>query len=151
MSPRACRTHSFEFRIARAVGVLLCLLFATACDEQNPIDPPVPLDRPFVLAPGEVASIEGTALRVRFEEVASDSRCPIDVFCVQAGEAVVVIRVFDESGSSRYELHTSDRDRRQTTHRNLTIEVIELQPHPSSGRRTDPSEYRATFKTTRAA
>jgi hypothetical protein len=132
------------------VTVFLCLFLATACDEKNPIGPTVPVDRQFVLAPGEAASIEGTVLRMRFEEVTSDSRCPINALCVWAGEAVVVIRVFDEIGSSRYELHPPGVSRKSATHRNVSIEVVDLQPVPFGGRPTDPSAYRATFKVTRS-
>ena len=130
---------------------MLCLFLAIACDEKNPIGPTVPFDRQFVLAPGEVVSIEGTVVRMRFEEVTSDSRCPIDAFCLTAGDAVVGIRFFDENESSRYELHTSDPVRKETTHRNVRVELVELRPYPISSRRTDPAAYRSTFKATRSA
>ena len=130
------------------MSAVTLLFLAAACDE-NPIGPTVPVDRQFVLAPGEAASIEGTGVQMRFEEVTSDSRCPINAICVSAGDAVVVIRVFDEIGSSRYELHT-DIVRKSTMHRNVSIEVVDLQPYPFSGRPTDPSTYRATFKVTRS-
>jgi hypothetical protein len=136
--------------MAPAIAVFLCLFLATACDEKNPIGPTVPVDRQFVLAPGEVASIEGTVVRMQFEEVTSDSRCPINALCVWAGEAVVIIRVVDEIGSSRYELHTTDASRKFAWHRNIRIEVVDLQPYPFSGRPIDPAEYRATFKASRA-
>ena len=131
------------------LGLCLCLFLATACDETNPAGPTVRVHRRFVLAPGQVTSIDGTVVRVQFEEVTSDSRCPINAVCVRAGDAVVIIRVFDESGSSRYELHTTDGVR-SATHRQVSIEVVDLQPYPFAGRPTDPSAYRATFKATRS-
>ena len=85
---------------------------------------------------------------IRFEAVANDSRCPIDAICVHAGDAVVVIAVFDEVGSSRYELTINEASRKSVTHRNLRIEAVELQPYPISSRPTDPAAYRATFKVT---
>jgi hypothetical protein len=133
-----------------AVTLCLCLLLATACDEKNPIGPTVPVDQRFVIGPGEVASIEGTAVRIRFEEVTSDSRCPIDAICIQAGDAVVVIRVFAESSSASQELHTSDPSRRSVTYRDVRIELLELQPYPVSSRPTDPAAYRATFRASRS-
>jgi hypothetical protein len=87
---------------------------------------------------------------MRFEEVANDSRCPIDAICVSAGDAVVIITVADELGSSRYELHTSITGSRSVSHRSLSVEIVELQPYPLSSRRTEPSAYRATFKVTAA-
>jgi hypothetical protein len=150
MSPRARQARLFAFRTAPAVTAFVCLFLVTACDGKNPIGPTVPVDRPFVLAAGEAASIEGTGVRVRFEEVTSDSRCAINATCVWAGDAVVGIRVLDEVGSSRYELHTSDASRKFAWHRNIRIEVVDLQPYPFSGRPTDPAAYRATLKTRRA-
>ena len=139
---------------SRIKGILslpvLCLFLTAACNNQNPVGPTVALDQQFVLAPGEIASIEGTVVRVLFEEVASDSRCPINALCVTAGDAVVVIRVTEQSGSSRYELHISDPSRRHATHRDVRVELVALQPHPISGRRTDPAEYRATFTASRS-
>jgi hypothetical protein len=127
--------------------LILCLFLAAACDE-SPVQPTVPVGGQFVLAPGESVSIEGTMMRIRFEEVASDSRCPLDAICVQAGDAVLVIAVLDEVGSSRYELNTNETRRKSVTHRNVRIEAVELQPYPISSRPTAPAAYRATFKIT---
>jgi hypothetical protein len=127
----------------------LCLALAAACDEKNPAGPAVPLDQRFVVRPGEVAAIEGTALQVRFEAVSSDSRCPIDAICIQAGDAVVAIRLFDAGRSSSHALHTTDPSRRSVTYRDVRIELLELQPYPVSSRPTDPAAYRATLRATR--
>ena len=126
----------------------LCLLLATACVEKNPIRPTASVGEEFALAPGTSTSIAGTMMRVRFDAVANDSRCPIDVSCIQAGNAVVVIAVIDETGSSRYELATNEASRKSVTHRDVRLEIIELEPHPRSSQPTDPAAYRATFKVT---
>jgi hypothetical protein len=125
-------------------SLLLCLLLAAACDE-NPVRP-IPVGEQFVLAPGETVSIAGTMIRMRFEAVANDSRCALDAICIQAGDAVVVITVLDEVRSSRYELAVNQASRKSVTHRNVRIEVVELQPYPISSRPADPAAYRATFK-----
>ena len=125
--------------------VILCLFLAPACDEKNPAGPTVRIGEQFVLAPGESASIAGTRVRLRFERVANDSRCPIDAICVQAGDAVVVIELTDDNGSSRYELTINAVGRKAVSRGNLRIEAVELQPYPISSRPTDPAAYRATF------
>jgi hypothetical protein len=130
--------------------LLVCLILTTACDEKSPTGPTVPVGEQFVLARGEGASIAGTMVQVRFEEVANDSRCPIDAICIQAGDAVVVIEVIDQTGSSSYQLTINEPGRKSVTHRNIRIEAIELQPYPMSGRPTDPAAYRATFRVTRS-
>jgi hypothetical protein len=123
----------------------LCLLAATACDEKSPVGPTAPLDQQFTLAPGEVATIQAAAIRLQFVGVTADSRCPADALCIWLGEAVVPVRVFDTGGSNEYELRTGDPQRASAMHRNVRIELLQLQPYPFSNRRIDRSEYRATL------
>jgi hypothetical protein len=129
----------------RSVLAAICLLAATACDENSPIGPTVPLNERFTLAPGEVADVEQAAIRVQFLKVTGDSRCPADAVCLQGGDAVVHTRVHDAEGRTDYELHTGDSRRAAAVHRDVTIELVELQPYPFSSRTIDPSEYRATL------
>jgi hypothetical protein len=77
--------------------------------------------------------------------VTGDSRCPADIFCIQGGDAVVQTRVVDSGGSSEYELHTGDSRRAVATHRDLRIELKQLQPYPFSSRTIDAADYRATL------
>ena len=137
-------------RIAAISAVLLVLGFlGTACHGTNPVGPTVPLNQQFVIAPGQIAAIEGTAIRVQLVEVVNDSRCPIDATCLTNGDAVVAIQVFDDRSSSRYDLHTDDANRKRVTIRDVRLELLELQPYPRSSRRIDPTEYRATLRGSR--
>jgi hypothetical protein len=122
---------------------VLCLLAATACD--NPVGPSVSLNQEFTLPRGETATIQDAGTRIQFVAVNGDSRCPADVVCIQGGDAIVHIRVVDSGGSSDYELHTGDSRRAFATHRDLRIELKNLQPYPFSSRTIDPSDYRATL------
>ena len=125
----------------------LCLLVVTACTE-SPTGPTVPLNRQFTLAPGDVASIEGTGLRLEFVGVSGDSRCPADAVCILGGDALVHIRVLGD-GVQEYELHTGDESRAAVMHGGVRIGLDELQPYPFSSRTIQPHEYRATFTVTR--
>src|SRR5258708_35915488 len=111
---------------------LLCGFLMTACDRANPVTPTAPLDQQFVLGPGQLTSMAGRAMRVQFVEVISDSRCPLNALCIVAGDASIAMLVVDEQGSSRYELHTGDPSRKSTTHRDLRIELLELEPFPNT-------------------
>lgn len=127
---------------------LSCLLLMTACEEQTPSGPSVPLNQEFTLAPGETARIQDTSARVQFLRVSGDSRCPADVVCIQGGDALVEIRAADGS-SAEYELHTGDESRAAVTHAGLRIELVNLQPYPFSTRTIQQDEYRATLRVTR--
>jgi hypothetical protein len=132
----------------RALVLVFCLLAATACDEKSPVGPTVPLNERFTLARGETASVEGAGLRLQFVEVAGDSRCPADAVCILGGDAIVHVRVTD-SETMPYDLHTGDSSRAAVMHRQVRIELIQLQPFPFSSRTIPQDEYRATFLVTR--
>lgn len=131
-----------------SVLLVLCGFLATGCDQASPSAPTVPLDQQFVLKSGELASIAGTGVRVQFVEVVNDSRCPLNATCIAAGDASIAIAVVDDQGSSRYELHT-DPSRKSATHRDLRIELTELQPYPDTNHPTDPAGYRVTLRASR--
>ena len=133
----------------RIVLTAFCLLAVTACAANGPIGPTVPLDEQFTLARGEVAAIDGTGVRVQFRGVTGDSRCPADAICIQGGDAIVHVRVFDGGGAADYELHTGDSARAAAAHGLLRIALLELQPYPFSNRTIPQDEYRATLRVTR--
>jgi hypothetical protein len=125
-----------------------CLLFTTACDEKAPTGPTVPLNQQFTLAPGEMATVQDTSLRVEFLGVMNDSRCPADAVCIQGGDALVTIRVMD-GGRNEYQLHTGDESQATITHNGHRISLVQVQPYPFSSRTIRPEEYRATFTVSR--
>ena len=128
----------------RLAALLFCLLAATACDE-SPTGPTVSIDARFTLAPGETASIEGRGVRLRFEGVSGDSRCPIDAICIQGGDAVVKVQASGDGGSLSLELHTGDASRASVTYGSVKVTLVDLQPYPFSSRTTAPGDYRATL------
>jgi len=122
-----------------------CLLAATACDQNSPTGPTVPLNNPFTLAPGEAALLQPAGLRIQFVGVTGDSRCPADAFCIQLGDAAVHLRIVDAGAPTDYELHTGGSQRATVAHRDLRVELLQLQPYPFSNRVINPSDYRATI------
>jgi len=133
----------------RSFVVLFAVLLATSCGA-TPTGPSVPLKQQFTLAPSEAAVIADEGVIVQFVQVSGDSRCPADALCIQGGDAVVVIRASDgRAAATTYELHTGDSSRATARHRNLQIELVELQPYPFSSQPFTPDKYRATLRVTR--
>jgi hypothetical protein len=130
----------------RTLGLLLCLLLMTGCDDA-PTAPAAPLESEFTLAPGEERRIEGESMRVTFVEVSGDSRCPIDAICILGGSATVRILVGSGFSNLAYELRTGDMQ--PIAHAGLTVALVELSPYPFSARTIAPDEYRATLNVTR--
>jgi hypothetical protein len=108
----------------------------------------VALNERFTLAPGQRVQVEGASFQLEFVAVRDDSRCPADVVCVWAGDAVVQVRVI-EAAQADYELHAGDPARGAASHRQTRIELVELQPYPFSSRTIAPADYRATLTVTR--
>jgi len=133
----------------RSLMLTFCLLTATACDEQSATGPTVTVNERFTISPGEIATIRDVGLRVQFVEVTGDSRCPADAVCIQGGDAIVHIRVYDGGATTAYELHTGDSSRATVTHKQLKLSLVELRPYPFSSRTIAPGEYRATLTVTR--
>jgi hypothetical protein len=133
----------------RASVLVVCLLATTACDEQAPTAPMLPINQQFTLTPGEAAAIDGAGLRVQFMRVMGDSRCPADAICVWVGDATVVVRVFAGTGTSDYDLHTNNSLQSTVDHGGVRISLVRLQPYPFSNRPIQPSDYRATLEVRR--
>ena len=123
---------------------MLLLVPIVACSG-GPTQPDrVPKGAPFNLRIGESA-LTTDDLRIRFDTVRSDSRCPMDALCVRAGEAVIAITLSlpGEAAVGR-ELETVPA-KAQTTFSRFTITLSSLAPYPRSDRLIQPNDYIATF------
>lgn len=104
----------------------------------------------FSLRVGDSVSIEGTDLRLRFTEVASDSRCPKDASCFVAGHAQVVVNAELERESLKmvFRVPPAGSDSQKFARFNVTI--ITLDPQTTSTRRIEAADYVAKMKVTAA-
>ena len=85
---------------------------------------------------------------IRFVGVQSDSRCPGDATCIQAGDAIVRVEAQSStSGTTTYDLHTAKSE--PARHGDVSIALVELAPYPFASRPTQPGDYRATLRVTR--
>ena len=102
------------------------------------------IDESFSLAVGETASVEGTDLSLSFVAVTRDSRCPKDVSCIVAGEAVVVFaaRVGGEETELTFKVPPGGKD--EQAFGRFTIAIVELEPETDSTKKIDASDYVAT-------
>lgn len=102
-------------------------------------------DAQFRLAPGQSAQVAGSDLSVRFDGVSGDSRCPIGVMCVWAGDAAVHLRLVRGSGQpSAATLHVTTLPR-AVTDGPATIELVMLDPVAHRDTPIKPSDYRVTL------
>jgi hypothetical protein len=145
----AAQWHIFCFRACMR-HVLSCLVVGAAlsfgCDASSS-SPSGMLPLTTTLQVGEQTTASG--LSVTFAAVKQDSRCPIDAFCVRAGDATLVFDLSANRRAARYDLQVPSPDKGQVTYEGFLIEVQELTPYPSSGKTIRQDEYRATVKISR--
>ncbi len=137
----------------RVLGISVLLMAVAACSVRSPVGasaPSVPLATEFPLRPGEWARVEGTALQLRFDRVVSDSRCPADVVCVWAGDAVIALAAREASAPERsYELHTDGAAPSEVSHGAYRIRLLRLEPRPLSSSPIAAQSYRAVLLVSR--
>ncbi len=108
----------------------------------------VRLNRPFSLRTGQQVTVKGERLRIKFEAVEEDSRCPANVTCVWAG-----------NGAVRLEFSISHRDRKSLTlntaksttlvgerqYHGYKVRLLGLNPYPQSDQKIGASDYVVTL------
>lgn len=124
---------------------LAALLWVNCCCVAEPARTVViELERPFSLKPGEVASLPDAGLRVGFDGVTADSRCPKGEQCFRAGEAI--LRLWSEQPASArqvLELRTDPPGARRAAVGLRTLHLLRLDPYPVSGKSIRPGDYAA--------
>ena len=136
----------------KRILVFALLLSATAC--MTPSQPGTPgtltptiqaeVGREFDIAVGQEAKLQGSNVVIRFRGVTNDSRCPSDVQCVWAGNAVAG---FDLSGTGQSDASLNTTlDPKSVSYAGYTIALVGLKPTPKSGSTIPALEYVATLR-----
>lgn len=132
-------------------GVVIAATAAVACSSPN--EPGGTFRTEVTLRPGEVAVVASTPLRIGFERVAADSRCPATALCIQSGDALVVFNVsVGGSGGAEIRLRTVGG----TTGQDLIasvggyeLTIAGLQPYPETTTPIPSTDYRVTVAISR--
>jgi len=96
---------------------------------------------------GQTIAVGG--IRVRFSAVESDSRCPSDVVCVWAGDAIAAF-VAEQNCDCRtpaydLKLHTTLQPKSAAVH-GYRIELLHLVPYPNSATPIKRGDYAAWLR-----
>jgi hypothetical protein len=127
---------------ARSIALVLVIAGALA-----PATEPE-LGRPFDVKPSEVVTIQG--LRITFEGVTEDSRCPTGVQCMWAGDAAATFTLEKSPAAAlQRTLHTNGRYERQAEISGLVVRLEDIKPYPKEGATIAHDDYRATVVVTR--
>ena len=103
----------------------------------------------FNLSPSQSAVVDGGALRVTFVKVSEDSRCPIGVQCVWAGDAATALILAPANGETTTPtLHTTLMPHAVASGA-YEVTLVGVKPSPQQGSTIPQSSYIATFRIAR--
>ena len=132
--------------------LVVLLAFAVACGDSDVTGPSrrVALGQSFELRVGETATIGEELLVVGFAGVTGDSRCPIDVACVWAGEATLrlTLRRLPHPESV---IEVKAPGAPEASDDGYAIEVRTLLPEPRASVPIEADAYVATLVVSRGA
>lgn len=141
----------------RYAMILALLGWSLAACSTNPVErerDPAPtaaraaIGDTFRLSPGDIAEVGTDGLLVRFDGVSADSRCPLGVDCVWAGDAAARFGLaFRQASWTPAELHTHEEPK-QVRHENHTVALLDLEPYPREGSPTRADDYVAVIRVT---
>ena len=108
----------------------------------------IPIDQKFVIKPGQTVTIKHTKINITFDSVLNDSRCPIELRCVWAGNAEVKLILQRSSKKTSAIVNTGIKNR-AIEYRGYRIQLLKLNPGRKKGEITLPNQYEATFQINR--
>ncbi|MFD2563800.1 hypothetical protein [Aquimarina rubra] len=129
----------------RLIYILLLLspLYIKAQDKSEKVKPPQIITK---LKPGKTINFKDSS--VKFLKVLEDSRCPTDVNCVWAGQAKVLIGIYENNTLlEEKEIIIGAKGIRPTSPKEILksgdkfVYGYNLSPYPSGSKKTDPTDY----------
>jgi hypothetical protein len=140
-----------------AAASLILVVAAWSCGSKTRVGDPsrsqssnaVTAGQEFELGPGQSALVGSEPLKVTFETITGDSRCPPKVQCVWEGDAVARISAsLGRQAPVSYELHTNTGYATQVTHGAYRIRLVGVAPLPRAGVPVEPTSYVITLLVT---
>lgn len=149
-TPKTTRFWGFS-RLFVVLGVV-ALAIGCSPGQARPDTTSAQLGHDFVLAGGQDAVVDGTGLRLKFDRVLDDSRCPKRVSCVWTGAAhIAVIATPDGQQSTTLEFNTNPAPKQTHMTESVagyTVELRSLDPYPETPGTIPLPDYRATLLVT---
>lgn len=107
------------------------------------------VDQDFDLIVGQSARVDGTTIMIAFSGITEDSRCPIGVQCIWAGNAAAAVSVTDgTAGKTDISLNTTLTPR-SVRASGYEITLVTVDPYPKQGVAIPPATYVARFRVAR--
>ena len=111
-----------------------------------------PIAQEFVLKPGQTIAIKQTNIKIQFDSVLNDSRCPIEVRCVWSGNAEVKLmlqRSSKQKAKPTSAIVNTVNANRSIDYLGYRIQLLKLNPGRQQGKVMPQTQYEATFRVSR--
>jgi hypothetical protein len=130
-----------------AIFPLLFVLTTTALAQPVSDVKQVALNQEFEIKVGQRVSAEG--LKIGFGTVAEDSRCPVDVTCVWAGNAKVILKL-SKTGRRPAQINlNTGLEPKHKLYDGYDVKLVKLSPQRKKGEKIKRGDYVATLIVTR--
>jgi hypothetical protein len=103
------------------------------------------IDREFSLGIGQAVNVEGEKLVIKFKAVLEDSRCPVNVVCVWAGNGKVEFEILDIDGQNKTIILNTEEEPKAVTLKVHKLSLISLNPSRVDGVSISPGDYSVTL------
>lgn len=136
---------SFPLVFVALCTTLALLYVLSSAPDISPADPAVPEAVPTregTLGIGQTLALEG--MTVTLHRVVADSRCPADVQCIWAGNAVAEVTLQNGTLRETLTMASGETPRLFGTYR---ISIVDVAPPALSTAPIDAQAYRITFRT----
>jgi hypothetical protein len=102
----------------------------------------------FTLNLGKQKTTSKSKLKVKFVSVLEDSRCPVGVNCIWAGNAKIKVKIIGKHSSKEFEFNTN-MGPKGDIFEGWSVTIDDLTPTPHADKPLDPNSYKAEFTITR--
>jgi len=132
----------------RALAIAAIVLGSACATMETAIvaQPGVAFDLPI----GKTAAFNGNGVRITFKQVPEDSRCPVDVQCVWAGDAKIQLTISRDGVPDDVKVISLTAPNNETTSGDLRIRFIGLAPVPRQADAGKPRPYVAQLVVNRS-
>src|SRR5437867_1183279 len=132
--------------------VLFCDTHSAFADVQDSV--PSINGTQFQLKVNQTTSLESDSIKVKFLNVTTDSRCPSDVTCVWQGEVKIHVNIIENNkdlGNFSLTSRAGQEDLAIQSFDGYSIQVVKVEPYPTSGNKISLSDYVATLVISKSA
>jgi hypothetical protein len=130
--------------MTRAILTMWCAICCVGFAHQRSELKRVGLDREFNLRPGQGALVKIEGLRIGFDSVIEDSRCPKGVECIWAGQGKIRIRL-SKTNKKPASVELSTQQPNSISYLGYRVTLVGLSPYPKATGTINKKAYVATL------